>query len=154
MIIVSDTTAITSLLQIGQAEILRELFQTVYIPPAVQHELLSFHATLPEFLLVAIPANRVDVERFQTLLDAGEAEAIALAKEKHADALLMDEKIGREVATREGIPLIGLLGVLIKAKQNGLIASVRQSIADLELKADFRISAQLKERVLLQAGEL
>jgi len=49
-------------------------------------------------------------------VDAGEAEAIELARELHADQLLMDERKGRRLAVQEGIPVIGLLGVVLLAR--------------------------------------
>jgi hypothetical protein len=98
--------------------------------------------------------SRTEVERLGAELDLGEAEAIALAKERHADLLLMDELKGRRVALREGVPFIGLLGVLVVAKRTGRIASVRQLAAELEAVADFRLSDEVKAVAFRQAGEL
>ena len=73
--VVSDTTAITSLLKIGEAELLRTLFEEVVIPQAVQAELLSYHAVLPTWLIVQTVS--IDEARWNllTLLDSGEVEA-------------------------------------------------------------------------------
>ena len=153
MIVVSDTSAITALLQVRQETLLKELYGEVLIPEAVQRELLQTHPLLPPFLRSVRVLNITEVQRLCTELDLGEAEAIALAKERHADLLLMDELEGRRVALRERVPFIGLLGVLVQAKQTGHIASVRQLIAELEAVADFRLSDQVKAVAFRKAGE-
>lgn len=153
MIVVSDTTAISSLIQIGRSELLREMFGEVHIPVAVRDELLRSHPTLPAFLQFDTVANRAEVARLEHELDLGEAEAIVLARELRADVLLMDEKIGRRVAQREGVPIIGLMGVLVAGKQRGFVPAVRVVISELESKAGFRISARVKQMIFAQAGE-
>ena len=89
MIVVSDTTSITSLLQIGQCELLFRLYGEVLIPQAVHRELLPAHPVLPDFLHVEAARNRAEVQRLQSELDLGEAEAIVLAKQMTADLLLI-----------------------------------------------------------------
>jgi len=153
MIVVSDTTAITSLLQVGQCDLLARLYGVVLIPQAVHQELLVAHLVLPDFLCVEPAHNRAEVQRLQSELDLGEAEAIVLAKEKTADLLLMDEAEGRRVALREGVSIIGLLGVLVQAKRSGLILSVRELTAKLEDIADFRVADEVKAMVFRKAGE-
>lgn len=154
MIVVSDTTAITSLLQIGRSELLFQIYSDVFIPEAVQRELLVAHPVLPDFLRVKKIANLGDYQRLITIVDEGEAEAIVLAKEIRADELLIDETEGRRVAIEEGLQIIGLLGVLLEAKQRGLIASVRQVTAELENTATFHVSDAVKETIFRAAGEL
>jgi hypothetical protein len=154
MIVVSDTSAITALLQVGKEALLKELYGEVLIPETVEKELHQTHPFLPAFLRAARVLSRTEVERLGAELDLGEAEAIALAKERHADLLLMDELKGRRVALREGVPFIGLLGVLVVAKRTGRIASVRQLAAELEAVADFRLSDEVKAVAFRQAGEL
>jgi uncharacterized protein len=153
MIVVSDTSGITSLLQVGQEALLKELYGEVLIPETVQEELLQTHPLLPAFVRSERVLNIAEVQRLGTELDWGEAEAIALAKERRADLLLMDELDGRRVALREGVPFIGLLGVIVQAKQIGLVPSVRQLISELEAVADFRLSDEIKAVAFRKAGE-
>jgi predicted nucleic acid-binding protein len=153
MIVVSDTSALTALLQVGLEGILLELFQEVVIPEAVERELRRAHAVLPSFILTIPILNRELVNRLRRDLDEGEAEAIALILEKRGDLLLIDERKGRRVARREGVPVIGLLGVLLEAKRRGIIPSLRETIGGLQTTAGFRISDALRERLLSEAGE-
>jgi len=153
MIVVSDTTAISGLIQVGRLELLRDVFGEVHVPEAVRDELLHSHPALPAFLQIDTVANRPEVARLEHELDLGEAEAIILARELRADLLLMDEKIGRRVAQREGVPIIGLMAVLVVGKQRGFIPSVRVAVGELESKAGFRVSARVKQMVFTQAGE-
>jgi len=153
MIVVSDTTAISGLIQIGRVELLREMFGEVHVPEAVRDELLRSHHTLPTFLQIDTVADRLEVARLEHELDLGEAEAIVLARQLRADVLLMDERIGRRVAVREGVPIIGLMGVLVAGKQRGFVPSVRVVIGELESKAGFRVSARVKQLVFTQAAE-
>jgi uncharacterized protein len=154
MIVVSDTSAITALLQVRKEALLADLYGQVLVPEAVQTELLQTHPHLPPFLRSVRVEAVAEVQRLSAELDLGEAEAIALAKELRADLLLMDELEGRRVALREGVPFIGLLGVLVQAKRAGHIASVRLLIAELESVADFRLSEEVKAVAFRNAGEL
>ena len=154
MIVVSDTSAITALLQIGRCELLPQIYGEIFIPEAVQFELLVMHPVLPPFIRVRTISNRNDYARLNTMVDEGEAEAIVLAKEIHADELLMDEADGRRVAVEEGLHIIGLLGVLLEAKQRGFIPSVRQLTTELEATATFHVSDAIKEIIFRAADEL
>jgi uncharacterized protein len=154
MIVVSDTSAITALLQVGRVALLKELYGEILLPESVREELAQTHPSLPPFLRCEPVLNTGEVRRLSAELDQGEAEAIVLAKERRADLLLMDDLQGRRVALREGVPYIGLLGVLVQAKQDGHIPSVRQLIKELETVADFRLSEEIKLVALRKAGEL
>jgi uncharacterized protein len=153
MIVVSDTSCISNLLTIGHAELLTQLFGKVIIPPAVDRELRRFHPGLPAFLRVAAPHDAARLARLGREVDAGEAEAICLAWELKADRLLNDEKRGRDIALREGLAIIGVVGVLAAAKQRGLIPSVAALLNRLKTEAGFRLSAAVEMAALRSAGE-
>lgn len=154
MIVVSDTSPVSALLRVGQCELLERLYGRVIIPEAVESELRHRFDSLPDFLHCQQVSNQDEVRRFSKELDLGEAEAIVLAREMRADILLMDELKGRAVALREGIPLIGLIGVLLQAKRRRLIPSVRQLIDRLESEAKFRVSMEIKQTAIKTADEL
>ena len=153
MIVVSDTSPLTALITIGGQELLPRLFSEVVIPIGVRDELLRAHSVLPDWLRVEAVGDSEEAARLMIDLDRGEAEAIELAKELHADRLLIDERKGRRVAVREGVPVIGLLGVLLLAKRRGLIVSARALLGRLELEAGIYLTADLKEEALRSVGE-
>jgi predicted nucleic acid-binding protein len=163
MIVVSDTSPISSLFLINQLSLLPAIFGQIIVPEMVWQELLilesRFGHDLSEmksapWLRILPVRNHTEVIRLQKFLDAGESQAIILAKELHADYLLIDEMEGREVAAQEGLKTIGILGVFIQAKEQGLIAEVRPLMEDLKIKARFHIHENLFKMVLLRAGEL
>ena len=82
-----------------------------------------------------------------------EAEAIGLATEIPADILLIDEKEGRSVARQAGLRVRGTLGILIRAKEAGEVASVRTEIRALKTRAGFFVAAELEAEVVRIAGE-
>lgn len=153
MIVVSDTSVVTALIQIGRIDLLFEIFGRVVIPQAVADELAVSHVALPSWIrTMSVRTNRA-FEDLCIELDAGESEAIALALELGADFLLMDEKLGRAAAQRAGLTTIGILGVASAAKRKGLLSSVAPLIRELREHASFWISAELEARVLRDAGE-
>lgn len=153
MLVVSDTSPVSSLIQIGREELLRQLFGTVCVPVFVRDELARFHATIPEFLEVRDVVDRTRIETLLSNPDRGEAEAIVLAVELHADYLLMDERRGRSIATQAGISVIGLVGILLLAKQRGFVASVRECLLELQSRAGFYLSDALIQRAVESANE-
>jgi hypothetical protein len=153
MIIISDTSAITSLVQIRREKILSSLYEQVVIPAEVAVELKKFHAALPGFIQVAAVENRQCFQRLCAEVDPGEAAAIALMLEGKGDLLLIDERRGRHVALREGLAIVGVLGVLLAARRRGLIDSLTDTLTELENTAGFRVSMQLKARAIAAAGE-
>jgi predicted nucleic acid-binding protein len=153
MLVVCDTSPVSSLLQIDRGEILRDLFNIVCIPEAVHAELARFHSTLPAFLDVRTVMDQARVQSFLPQLDLGEAEAIVLAIETKADHLLVDERRGRTIAAHAGVPVMGLVGVLLLAKQRGRIVSLKTCLEELRIKAGFYLSDSLIRRALQAAGE-
>ena len=161
MIIISDTSVISSLIQIGHLDILRELFQEILIPKAVEDELLkleSFEINLSQFkeadwVKIKNPTNRSIEANLLSTLDKGESAAIALALETNIDYLAIDERAGRQVAKSLGIPIIGLIGILIRSKDLGVIDEVKPILNKLISEANFYISESFYHSILTQLGE-
>jgi predicted nucleic acid-binding protein len=91
-------------------------------------------------------------EVLRASLGPGESEAISLALEIHADRLIVDERAGRRVAEALGIRVAGVLGLLVLAKQRGLVPFVRPHL-DALLQSGFRADPELVKRILRRAGE-
>jgi hypothetical protein len=152
MIVVSDTSVITALIHIDRHALLQDLYEIVLIPEAVHQELIRSHPTLPGFLEVRAAAGRAKVAQLTADLDLGEAEAIVLALESKSDLLLIDEKLGRLAALREGLAITGLMGVLVAAKRKNHILSVRELVGRIEIEAGFRVSEAVKREVFRAVG--
>ncbi|MEE8304664.1 MAG: DUF3368 domain-containing protein, partial [Candidatus Tectomicrobia bacterium] len=86
-------------------------------------------------------------------LGLGEAEAIALAVDNVGSLLILDDHRGRLIASSLGVNIVGTLGVLLIAKRKGLIEAVTPEITTLQARVGFRIDAELRSKVLLEAGE-
>jgi uncharacterized protein len=153
MIVVSDTSPLTALLTVGEADLLPKLFQEVVVPEAVRAELLRNHPRLPEWLRVTSVKDTAQAAKYSRIVDAGEAEAIELARELQADRLLIDERKGRRLAVQEGVPVIGLLGVVLLARRNTLIPSARALLLRLETEAGMYLSEDIRNQALKAVGE-
>ncbi len=156
MIVVSDTSPLSYLQQIGRLEVLPRLFGDVLIPPAVADEWArdaTAPAIQPTWIRVAAPRNESAVEALLHDVDRGEAEAIVLAEEQRAELLLIDENDGRAVAEERGLTITGVLGVLIRSKQQHLIPAVRPEIVRLLSTTSFFCEQRLINRILQWAGE-
>lgn len=159
MIVVSDTSPITNLAAIGQLDLLRQLYQKVIIPEGVYHELTAIGGQHPgaivsslDWVEIQSTSDQLLVTALRIELDDGEAEAIALAQQISADLLLIDERRGRIVAERFGLRVVGLIGILVQAKRQGLIQQLKPHL-DLLIRSGFWISQELYNRVLQAAGE-
>ena len=153
MIVVSDTSPITALLTVGQGELLTRLFGEVVVPPTVETELRRTHPVLPGWLRVQPLRDNAKAAFYTQSVDRGEAEAIAPAEELHADHLLIDERKGRRLAQQHGVPVLGLLGVVLMAKCARLIPSARTLLIRLDQEAGIYLADDLKEMALKTVGE-
>ncbi|MGI8982192.1 MAG: DUF3368 domain-containing protein [Pirellulaceae bacterium] len=159
-VIISDTSPIRTLHHLGKIEWLKSLYGEVLIPPAVVNELEYPASQLAPIqisgiscLKVQVPASKARVDELRATLDLGEAEAIALAEELHADLLLMDEMDGRETAEKLGLAVTGTLGILLRAKQDGLCREIAPLIDRLRMELNFFVAPVLRSLVLQAAGE-
>jgi uncharacterized protein len=159
-LVVSDTSPVRALVHLERLHLLAELFEEVLIPPAVLAELQRPTSRLPAvpdaaiaLLRVRAPGNVERVAEFRERLDMGEVEALALALEVQADALLIDEAAGRRSARELGLRTMGVLGILVQAKECGLVPRIAPLLDRLQLELGFYIGAELRQRVLRAAGE-
>jgi predicted nucleic acid-binding protein len=161
VIVVADTSVLINLCRVGQGGLFKQLFQEVIIPPEVAAEFARLAASASRFaglkLPVGIreqsPTDLLAAVRAAAGLDAGEAAALSLAVEIHADAVLIDERRGYEVAVQLGLRTIGILGILLRAKSAGFLSAVKPVLDALQRDAGFWLSEPLRKQVLTTAGE-
>jgi len=161
VIVVSNTSPILNLMAVGELGLLRQLYGTVLVPEAVRDELLAFDSDLADaatfheqsWISVRSVTDRPLVNLLRLELDSGEAEAVALAAETQADLLLLDERRGRNVASRLGLRYMGLVGCLIQGKQQNLLSTIKPTLDNLVRQAGFWLDSELYERVLREVKE-
>ena len=150
MLVVSDSSPLNFLIRLRVEGVLPALFGRVLIPPVVQEELTrpstpqivrDFIANPPSWLEILAPSTIEPIPK----IDRGEEAAISLAREVKADALLIDERAGRQAAAQRGLATIGLLGILDRADEKKLIDFATLSSA---LPPDYRIDPALVETIL------
>ena len=159
-IVVSDSSPLIHLSQIGRLNLLKDLFHGLLIPPSVYHEVViegrgrpgSEEVREASWIRVVEIRDRPLKRLLQFLLDEGESEVIVLALEVKASLVLLDDREARLQAKRLGLRVTGTLGVLLRAKKLGLIESLREELNKLK-KTGFRISRSLEEEILNAAGE-
>ena len=139
-------------------EILKDLYDEIYIPQEVFNEIEAgkhkkYYLNLLTFEWIKIEQiqDRKSIAYFLDL-DKGEAEAIVLATESEADLILLDESLGRFHAKHAGLRVTGTIGILVKAKKQGLISELKPLILELKEKGVW-LSESLIERILELANE-
>jgi len=163
MRIVSNTSPIWNIASIDRLDLLKNQFSEVIIPYEVKEE-LHLESDYPEVEKIN---NAINLEwiKIKTLnfinlknslildLDQGEAAAIALAIELNIGKILIDESDGRMKAKAVGLTPTGVLGVLLRAKSENIIESMKDEMNKLKHEAGFFISESLFQKVLLYAKE-
>jgi len=151
MIVVADTSPLNYLILIGHVGVLPRLYARVLIPPAVVSELRNpsapgavreWMASQPAWIEVVSPLKT----GVFASLDLGECQAIALAVESGAGALLIDDLAGRREAMRRGLAVAGTLSVLDDADQGGLL-SFDDAVARLR-NTSFRLSQAVLAEIM------
>ncbi len=150
MTVVSNSSPLIALEQLGLLNLLEQIFSSVLVPPAVVKEVAPT-VTLPQWTTEQALLQSIGAQILSASL--GESEALSLALELKASLLILDERPARRLAGALGIPVMGTLGLLLKAKNLGLIPELKPQLEAL-LKYDFRVSSMLYEQVLKSAGEL
>ncbi|MCD9016044.1 DUF3368 domain-containing protein [Parachryseolinea silvisoli] len=148
-VVISDASCLIILDKIDRIELLKSLYQNVVTTPVVAEE---FGKPLPAWIALEEAVDKKYQRVLETSVDPGEASAIALSL-NYADALLLlDDLKARKMAKKLGLLFTGTLGILVRAKKNGLIPQLKPVI-DLIRETDFRISDLLVEEILKEVNE-
>ena len=163
MLVFSDTSPISCLASLGRLDLL-ETYGEVKIVPAVEEELRQ-HPSERARLLIDSAFSRGLLVRFTSTvetatgllleheLDRGEAQALSFAKALGADLVFVDEREARKWARRLQIQAVGTLGILLRAKHEGRLPSLKTAMKELTRNYGFAISPVLLDRALTEVGE-
>lgn len=157
--VVADTSSLQYLHQLGHLTLLDQLLGPISIPQAVADELAEgrrIGVNVPDpadFAWITVASVRgAAVLPLAWDLGRGEREVLALALEQPGTLVVLDDGPARRGARHLGIAVIGTLGVLLKAKQAGLLAAVGPLLDELD-RLKFRVDADTRRHVLHLAGE-
>lgn len=156
--VILNNTPLVALWSLGLLTLLRDLYGDILIPQAVYEEFLATERSVRQTALDEAPWIKVTplLDPRQALvyvgLDQGEAEVLALATERSARLVIIDERRGRRFAKRLELPLTGTLGVLLTAKHNGLVPAVAPLLNQL-LAGGLFLAPELVEKTRELAGE-
>ncbi len=149
--IVSDTSSLIILTKLERLALLESLFEKVFIPKRVEQELATkedgvYQAIINNPLFEIVECKDTElIKLLDDILDYGESEALALAKERQL-ILLIDEKKGRKIAKNMGVKIIGFLGILLLNYRHGRLSKEEiVSILYHTNKLNFRLSEKLKQ---------
>ncbi len=156
---ISNTSPLLYLHLVKQLDLLSRLYGEVFVPPAVEAELRAGAergVNVPE--IAALPWLRIMTLGSDTSiplvtdLGAGEAEVIALGLEKPNSRLILDDTLARRIARLHKLQFTGTVGIIVKAKQAGLLTAVSPVVTALR-EAGLWLSDTLVMEILRQAGE-
>jgi predicted nucleic acid-binding protein len=143
-VVVPDTSCLIALTVLGRLDLLRNLHHSVVIPTGVAEE---YGERLPDWISVMPVANVWLVKSLRAALGKGEAEVISLATQLPEAVAVLDDERARREARGLGLPITGTLGLLVRAKREGLLPSLADAIGRLDA-AGFRVSYELRQEVL------
>ena len=157
--VICNTSPMQYLHQLGLLHLLPKLVRRVIVPPAVIEELAQgqrLGVDLPDlsgvdWIEVREPAS-VNVLPLVTNLGPGETQVLALGMERPGAVLILDDALARQVGHAMHLPMRGTLGLLLDAKQAGLISEVKPLLDQLSALR-FRLSRETYDAVLKLAGE-
>jgi len=145
---------------LGDLTVLRELYARVTVPFAVCQEIEATNASrfaAAEFQVAGWLDKQTSPQRvsafLRNALDPGEAAVIQLALSDAIETVCIDETVGRRVARLHGLKITGSLGILLRAKREGLISELRPAVERMRSHG-IRLGNGLIAAVLRHAGEL
>ncbi|APW61770.1 hypothetical protein [Paludisphaera borealis] len=145
MIVVADTSPLRYLVLIESIEILPRLFGRIVVPPAVVFEMTrprspervgAWATSPPDWIEITTPTEVPEIPG----LGAGEREAISLAQEIQAEALLIDDRDAVKEARGRGFTVLGTLVLLNEAADRGLILDLPRTLDRLVKETNFRMN--------------
>ena len=161
---ICDSSTLIHLAKIGRLHLLREFHKRIFIAPAVWREVVQEGRDWPGssevkqgrqagWIEVIDPANQTLIHFLRKDLHEGESETIALAVEVKPEVVFLDESDARRIAKVYGFNITGVIGILIRAKREGLIPSLREELDKLRNEAGFWIGDDIYRKALCASEE-
>ena len=142
--IISNTSCLIVLDNIGMLDVLKELYGKVFITEEVSKE---FGKTVPDWIEVRKVSDNKYLKLMKNFVDLGEASTIALAVETDDIVIILDDLKARKLAQKLNLKITGTIGVLIKARKRNIIASTQEVLNKLRNEG-FRISDEIEKEFL------
>jgi predicted nucleic acid-binding protein len=148
--IISDTSCFIILANIGEIELLQKLYGQITTTIEIASE---FGEPLPDWVDIVSVNDKSKQKLLELQIDKGESSAIALALETNDCTIILDDIKARKIASLLGLNYTGTIGVIVKAKLQGVIPSIKPLIEKIR-EANFRLSREIELQALKQANEI
>lgn len=148
-IVIADTSCFILLDKINELELLQKVFGSVTTTKEIANE---FNKPLPGWVAIRSATNHRYSELLEIEIDKGEASAIALALETDNSLLILDDQKARRIAEKLSLNYTGTLGIFLKAKQVGILPSIRPLIQKIQ-QTNFRFSEKVLTDILKEGNE-
>ncbi len=148
-VVIADTSCFILLDKINQLDLLQKVFGTVTTTSTIAEE---FKKPLPEWVAIRSAINQRYSQLLEIEIDKGEASAIALAMENENSLLILDDGKARKLALLLNLDYTGTLGILLKAKELGLLPGTKPVLDQIQ-KINFRFSEKVMFDILREANE-
>ena len=147
--IISDTSCFIILTNIGELELLHKVYGQIVTTLDIATE---YGEPLPEWVEIVTVKDKYRQQLLEMQIDRGESSAIALALETPDSTIILDDYKARKIADQLGLIYTGTIGVIIKAKLNGIIPSIKPLLEKLK-QTNFHLSVNIELQALKEASE-
>ena len=148
--IISDTSCFIILSKIDELDLLQKLYGEIITTSVIAEE---FGEKLPNWVKIQDSIDKFRIQILEIQIDKGESSAIALALEIPESTLILDDIKARKIAQGLGLNITGTIGIIIKAKLQNIIPSIKPIIEKIKL-TNFRISLEVERQAYIQAKEV
>ena len=148
-IIIADTSCLIILTNIGEFELLRKVYGQIITTPDIA---IEFNGPLPEWVNIVAVQDKYKQQLLELQLDKGESSAIALALELPDNTIILDDIKARKIAHQLGLIYTGTISVIIKAKLQGIIPTIKPILLKIR-QTNFRLSTEIELQALKEAKE-
>lgn len=148
-IIIADTSCLIVLANIGELELLHKIYEEIITTLDIA---IEYGDSLPDWVEIMEVKDKYRQQILELQIDRGESSAIALALETKNSTVILDDFKARKIANQLGITFTGTLGIIIKAKQIGVVESIKPFLEKIK-QTNFRLSIDLELEALKQANE-